>query len=71
VRPAEGRRLLELRLRQRETVNRALSQLATKTGKPVTSIDKLIVWGNHSPTMYPDIRFATIDRSGSLIGSAL
>ena len=40
--------------------NRALSQLAAKTGKPVESIDKLIVWGNHSPTMYPDYRFATI-----------
>jgi malate dehydrogenase len=39
--------------------NRALSQLAAKTGKPVDSIEKLIVWGNHSPTMYPDIRFAT------------
>ena len=34
--------------------NRALSQLAAKTGKPVASIEKLIVWGNHSPTMYPD-----------------
>jgi malate dehydrogenase len=41
--------------------NRALSQLAAKTGKPVASIEKLIVWGNHSPTMYPDIRFATIE----------
>ena len=41
--------------------NRALSQLATKSGKPVSAIDKMIVWGNHSPTMYPDIRFATID----------
>ena len=40
--------------------NRALSQLATKTGKPVDSIEKLIVWGNHPPTMYPDYRFATI-----------
>ena len=40
--------------------NRALSQLANKTGKPVDSIEKLIVWGNHSPTMYPDYRFATI-----------
>jgi len=39
--------------------NRALSQLATKTGKPVDSFEKLIVWGNHSPTMYPDYRFAT------------
>ena len=41
--------------------NRALSQLAAKAGKPVSSIEKLIVWGNHSPTMYPDIRFATIE----------
>ena len=41
--------------------NRALSQLAAKTGKPVTAIKKLTVWGNHSPTMYADYRFATID----------
>jgi malate dehydrogenase len=40
--------------------NRALSQLASKTGKSVDSIEQLIVWGNHSPTMYPDYRFATI-----------
>ena len=40
--------------------NRALSQLAAKSGKQVESIEKLIVWGNHSPTMYPDYRFATI-----------
>jgi len=40
--------------------NRALSQLATKTGKPVDSIKKMVVWGNHSPTMYPDYRFASI-----------
>ena len=40
--------------------NRALSQLAAKTGKPVSAIERLVVWGNHSPTMYPDIRFATI-----------
>jgi malate dehydrogenase len=39
--------------------NRALSQLAAKAGVPVGDIDKLIVWGNHSPTMYPDYRFAT------------
>ena len=41
--------------------NRALSQIAAKTGKPVASIKKLAVWGNHSPTMYADYRFATID----------
>ena len=40
--------------------NRALSQLATKMAKPVAEIQKLAVWGNHSPTMYPDYRFATI-----------
>jgi len=40
--------------------NRALSQLAGKTGKPVASIEKMVVWGNHSPTMYPDLRFTTI-----------
>ena len=41
--------------------NRALSQLANKLNKPVAGIEKLAVWGNHSPTMYPDYRFATID----------
>ena len=40
--------------------NRALSQLAARTGKPVGSIEKLCVWGNHSPTMYADYRFATV-----------
>jgi malate dehydrogenase len=40
--------------------NRALSQIAAKTGQPVASIRKLGVWGNHSPTMYADYRFATI-----------
>ena len=40
--------------------NRAASQIAAKTGKPVASIEKLTVWGNHSPTMYADYRFATI-----------
>ena len=41
--------------------NRAASQIAEKTGKPVKDIKKLTVWGNHSPTMYADYRFATID----------
>ena len=39
--------------------NRALSQLAAKAGVAVGDIEKLVVWGNHSPTMYPDYRFAT------------
>ena len=40
--------------------NRAASQIAARTSKPVSSIEKLAVWGNHSPTMYADYRFATI-----------
>ena len=40
--------------------NRALSQIAAKTNKAVADIEKLTVWGNHSPTMYADYRFATI-----------
>ena len=41
--------------------NRALSQIAARTGKSVASITKMCVWGNHSPTMYADYRFATVD----------
>src|SRR3546814_8072380 len=41
--------------------NRALSQLAHKASVPVGDIQRLIVWGNHSPTMYPDYRFATVN----------
>jgi len=40
--------------------NRALSQLALKIGKPVAEIEKVCVWGNHSPSMYADYRFATV-----------
>ena len=40
--------------------NRAASQIAAKTGKAVADIEKLCVWGNHSPTMYADYRFATV-----------
>lgn len=39
--------------------NRALSQLAAKTGRDVASMKKLTVWGNHSPTMYADYRATT------------
>src|SRR3546814_484568 len=41
--------------------NRALSQLAHKASVPVGDIQRLIVWGNHSPTMYPDYRFTTVN----------
>jgi malate dehydrogenase len=40
--------------------NRAMSQLATQTGKPVASIHKMIIWGNHSATQVPDIHHATV-----------
>lgn len=39
--------------------NRALGQLSAKTGRPVSSFSKVAVWGNHSPTMYPDFRNGT------------
>ena len=35
--------------------NRALSQVAQKVGKPVSSVRKMTVWGNHSATQYPDL----------------
>jgi malate dehydrogenase len=35
--------------------NRAVAQLATKTGAQVSEITNMAVWGNHSPTMYPDL----------------
>src|SRR3546814_19723615 len=41
--------------------NRALSQLAHKASVPVGDIPRLIVWGNHTPTLYPDYRFATVN----------
>ncbi|MEI6792400.1 MAG: malate dehydrogenase [Actinomycetes bacterium] len=41
--------------------NRAIAQLASKTSTPVSEIKRMIIWGNHSATQYPDISFATID----------
>ncbi|MDO4777359.1 MAG: malate dehydrogenase [Cardiobacteriaceae bacterium] len=41
--------------------NRALSQLADKTGSHTTAIRKMTIWGNHSSTQYPDISNATVD----------
>ena len=40
--------------------NRALAQLAARTGTPVSEIEGLAVWGNHSPTMYPDLHHTTV-----------
>ena len=40
--------------------NRAISQLAAKTGAPVTDIRKMTIWGNHSATQYPDLFHAEV-----------
>jgi malate dehydrogenase len=41
--------------------NRAVSQIGQKLGRPVASVRKVTVWGNHSATQYPDIFHATVD----------
>jgi malate dehydrogenase len=41
--------------------NRAVAQLAAKVGRPVSAVDRVIVWGNHSASQYPDISHATVD----------
>ncbi len=41
--------------------NRALAQLANKTAVPVDQLRRMIIWGNHSATQYPDITHATVD----------
>jgi malate dehydrogenase len=41
--------------------NRALAQLANRTGRHVTDIERLTVWGNHSATQYPDVSHALVD----------
>ncbi|MDN6297960.1 MAG: malate dehydrogenase [Halomonas sp.] len=46
--------------------NRALTQLAQKTGKHVTDVDNMIVWGNHSATQYPDISQCKVDGKPAL-----
>lgn len=52
--------------------NRAAAQLALKTNTAVTEVKKLAVWGNHSPTMFPDIKNTTIGGKSarSLVDSA-
>lgn len=41
--------------------NRAKSQLSAKTGRPVTAIKKMTIWGNHSTTQYPDLFHCEVD----------
>jgi malate dehydrogenase len=45
--------------------NRALTQVAQKTGNAVTSVKKMTIWGNHSATQYPDVFNATVDGKGA------
>ncbi|MFG6139213.1 malate dehydrogenase [Halomonas sp. B23F22_10] len=46
--------------------NRALTQLAQKTGKHSTDVDSMIVWGNHSATQYPDLAHCKVDGKPAL-----
>ena len=46
--------------------NRALSQLSAKTGKPVSSIRQLTIWGNHSSTQYPDLSQTSVEGTPAL-----
>jgi malate dehydrogenase len=52
--------------------NRAISQLASKTGGAVADIKKMIIWGNHSVTQVPDLSHATVDKkeASSLVDAA-
>jgi malate dehydrogenase len=43
--------------------NRAIAQVAAKLGRPVTDIKRMTIWGNHSPTQYPDLVNALVDGS--------
>jgi len=44
--------------------NRALAQLADKIGTHHSNISNMVIWGNHSSTQYPDVRFAAVDAQG-------
>jgi malate dehydrogenase len=46
--------------------NRAISQLAMKVGKPISSVRKMTVWGNHSTTQYPDLSHCEVDGTNAL-----
>ncbi|MFC5849510.1 malate dehydrogenase [Deinococcus petrolearius] len=46
--------------------NRAVSQLAEKTGQPVSEIRNVTIWGNHSSTQYPDLSQATVGGQNAL-----
>jgi len=52
--------------------NRALSQLASKTGSRVSDINRIVIWGNHSTTQVPDISYASIagKAAGDMVDTA-
>jgi malate dehydrogenase len=52
--------------------NRAMAQLAAKTGTAISDIKKMTIWGNHSATQYPDVFHATVDGkpAGDLVDQA-
>src|SRR6202050_5104021 len=46
--------------------NRGLAQVSEKTGAPLAKTKKVIIWGNHSATQYPDLHHATVDGKAAL-----
>src|ERR1700731_5359022 len=46
--------------------NRGLAQLTEKSGAPLAKVKKIIIWGNHSATQYPDLHHATVDGKPAL-----
>lgn len=46
--------------------NRATHQLAEKTGTTVNDVERVVIWGNHSSTQYPDISHATVNGKSAL-----
>lgn len=45
--------------------NRAQAQIADRLGVPITAVKKVIIWGNHSNTQFPDVRYATVKKDGA------
>ena len=50
--------------------NRAISQLADKTGASVPEIKRMTIWGNHSATQYPDISHCTVRGAAAFLWSS-
>ena len=48
---------------KRQDHNRAIHQLAAKTGSHTSLIEKVAIWGNHSATQYPDLSNALVDKT--------